>query len=122
MKQFFDTLSVFIGSLLRLKPVGWNDAKKTAADMRKLVDNFIPAQIVTDGEEVKVQRPVSPFEYLVDSLGAALGFVFVLWIISKLVIGFIAALPYLLITALIIVITMVIIDVFNGKEAPATAS
>jgi hypothetical protein len=99
MNQFIDTLSVFIGNILRLKPTGWQEARRVAAQMRQTRLEFKPSKVVIDGEETDVVAPHSPLAYLGEAVLDALGFVGVVWLIHKIVMGFLVALPWLLVIA-----------------------
>lgn len=114
MKNFFDTVAVFIANALRLNPTSWSNAKKQAETMRAAHEAFKPSKIMVDGKEEDVAAPQSPFGYLGDTLLLATGFVLAVWFISKVVSAFFVMLPYLIAVA-----AAALLLSFFGKKASA---
>jgi hypothetical protein len=99
MNQFFDTAAVFIANILRLKPTGWQEARRIAQTMRKAHLAFKAAKVIIGGQEVETVPHASPVAYLGDALLDALGFVGAVWLIHQIVMGFLFLLPWLLVAA-----------------------
>lgn len=99
IKKFFDTFAVFLGSALRLSPVSWKSAAKSADTMRKVEAVFIATNAAGKAEKVETQ---TPWSFLADSGLQALGLIVGIWIITKVVSGFITLLPYLIVAALVL--------------------
>jgi hypothetical protein len=116
MKQFFDTLSVFVANILRLEPKSWSDAKQQAIEMRRMHDNFKPSTVFVDGKETAVIRDQSPFAYLGDAVLNAVGFVLLVWLIQQVVVAFVALLPILFVLA----VFGLTLSVFAAKRAEPT--
>lgn len=102
MKKFFETLAVFMANVLKLKPVAWAKCKEDAEIMRWACDKFQSSQVEIDGKPVNVTAPQSPFGYFSDAALNALGFVVAVWIITQVITGFFAMLPYLLAIAVVL--------------------
>lgn len=96
MRQFFDTLAVFLANVLRLKPASWRRCEKRAQVMRKEHAAFKPAKVFIQGKEEDAVPHASPLAYLGDTLLNALGFVGVVWVVCQVVTAFWLLLPYLL--------------------------
>lgn len=114
IQKFFDTLCIFTGNLLRLKPTSWKAAEKTAESMRSVAQ----MDLFNQGENGEKVSPQTPLTYLADSVLNLLALAAGIWIISKIVAGFIALLPYLIGIAFV----MWLISMFLPPKGNAVAS
>lgn len=102
MRKFFETLSVFVANVLRLKPISWAESKQEALAMKANMDCWIGSpKVEIDGKDVWPVAPVTPFGYLSDAILAALGFVLAVWLVVKIVSGILTFLPFLLMLAVL---------------------
>jgi hypothetical protein len=121
MKKFFNTFAVFLGNLLSLRLTAWKECEKTAAEMQAAFEAFKPGVVEIDGVEQAVKAPDTPFVFLGNQILNALAFVAGVWIVYKIVVGFLVLLPYLFVFGLLV---MVALAFFGNKKVsvPATAS
>lgn len=122
INSFFDTAAVFLGNLLRLRPVSWSEAKKAAEEMRAMMAANVAGKIeVVDGESAAI-KPMTPYRFLADALGAALGFVFAVWLVVQIISGFLALLPYMLVIAAVLLVYSIFAGGDTVTEPTASAS
>jgi len=96
MKQFFDTLAVFVGSLLELHPKTWLESKKQAQKMREAIKTWVAIPVIDkNGQETETVAPESPYGYLGRTALLALGFIGLAWVVVQIVTSFLYALPVL---------------------------
>jgi hypothetical protein len=120
MKQFFDTLAVFVGNLLELTPKSWLESKKQAQRMRETIKRWeaVPPVVGKDGQETEVVAPESPYSFLDRTTLMALGFIGLAWVVSQIVLAFVYVLPILAGLAVL----ALIMSMFGPKKAePVTA-
>jgi hypothetical protein len=120
MKQFFDTLAVFVGNLLELTPKSWLESKRQAQKMRDAIKTWVatPPIIDKDGKETEVAAPESPYGYLARTTLLALGFIGLAWVISQVVMAFVYVLPVLAGLAVV----ALIVSLYGPKKAEQPAA
>lgn len=115
MKQFLDTLAVFVGNLLDLRPQSWQASVQQARKMRESIKTWSSGNIpvIDRGREILPVAPESPYSYLGRTALIALGFVGLVWVVVQIVTAFYLALPFLLLFAL----GAWLLSVFGPKQA-----
>jgi uncharacterized protein YacL len=121
MKQFLETLAVFVGNVLCLKATSWSTAANTAKEMRANCDR---TDDIVDGEGKAIKKQ-SPVDYLLDSLGFVCGLIIAGWLLVQAVSAFMTILPYILATIVALILVSLIVDYTNKRPstepAPAAA-
>jgi hypothetical protein len=102
MKKFANTLAVFIANLLRLQPTSWKSSATQADDMVSNRATFVGGTVNMEGKEKTIVSPGSPLAYLGDAMLNVIGMVVAIWLLTSIVSGFFAMLPYLIATAVVI--------------------
>lgn len=105
MKPVFDTVCVWIGSMLHGRPMRWSEARDHAAVMRAACDAYTgeqPDVVDGEGEKVNVEPPASPFNYLCDGLLNVLAVAVGIFLVYKIVAAFLHILPILLLVGVVV--------------------
>lgn len=92
MKKFFNTLAVFLGNLLRLKPTTWSKSQTLAELMVANARTLAETAVLKDDEQLSGE---TPFSFFVNCAINALAFVVAVWLIAQIITFFMVLLPYL---------------------------
>lgn len=122
MKKFFNTVAVFLANLLAMKPTSWKESAKQAEEMQTAFDAFTPSTVMIEGKEEEVAAPDTPFVFLCSQILNAFAFVTGVYIIYKIVSGFMALLPFILGAVVVVCLSLYLFGNKKPSAPPAAAT